>query len=184
MSNGQNWTPAHAFENAELEMQYSAALKELRRERAEKIRDCQATVKAAKRKCDAAIGSMKVDIEKRRLLVLHNIDTLKDQRTILRQHIHDEAEANNDFNQGELMRLTGDIDAYRHKLLELDEERQQRTAAIKAEYERARETWTNHIQQLNLNYEKKARELRYKLMATYRENREKAEQQRQEGGES
>lgn len=182
MSNGQNWTPAHAFENAELEMQYSAHLKELRRERAEKIRNCQATVKAAKRKCDADIGSMKVDIEKRRLLVLHNIDTLKDQRTILRQHIHDEAEANNDFNQGELMRLTGDIDANRHKLLELDEERQQRTAAIKADYERARETWTNHIQQLNLNYEKKARELREKLMATYRENREKAEQQRQEGG--
>ena len=81
------------------------------------------------------------------------------------------------------MRLTGDIDANRHKLLELDEERQQRTAAIKADYERARETWTNHIQQLNLNYEKKARELREQLMATYRENREKAEQQRQEGGE-
>ena len=49
-------------------------------------------------------------------------------------------------------------------------------------YERARETWTNHIQQLNLNYDQKARELREKLMATYRENREKAEQQRQEGG--
>ena len=84
------------------------------------------------------------------------------------------------------MRLTGDIDTQRHKLLELDEERQQRTAALKDIYERQRETWTNHIRQLNLNYEKKERELREQLMATYKTNREKAEAERaaQEGGEA
>ena len=67
---------------------------------------------------------------------------------------------------------------------ELDEERQLRTAAIKAGYEHQRETWTNHIRQLNLNYEKKERELREQLMATYKTNREKAEAERaaQEGG--
>jgi len=184
-SNGQNWTSAHAAKNMEVEIEYSAQLKELRRERQEKIHNTQLSIKADKRRCDTDIASLKLDIEKRRLLVLHNIDTLKDQRTILRQRMHDDAEADNDFNAGELMRLTGDIDTQRHKLLELDEERQQRTAAIKAEYERKRETWTNHIRQLNLNYEKKERELREQLMATYKTNREKAEAERasQEGGE-
>lgn len=186
MRNGQNWTPAHAFENAELEMEYSAALKELRLERSEKIRNCQAKVREARRKRDADIASLKMDIEKRRLLLLHNIDTLKDQRTILRQRIHDNAEANNDFNQGELMRLTGDIDTNRHRLLELDEERQLRTTQCKTIYENTRDTMNNHIAQINVNYDQKARELREQLMATYKTNREKVEQLRiqEEGGES
>lgn len=183
-SNGQHWTSAHAAENMAVAMEYSEKLKKLRRERQEKVHNTHLSIKADKRRCDADIASLKLDIEKRRLLVLHNIDTLKDQRTILRQRMHDDAEANNDFNAGELMRLTGDIDTQRHKLLELDEERQQRTAALKNIYERQRETWTNHIRQLNLNYEKKERKLREQLMATYKTNREKAEAERaaQEGG--
>lgn len=182
-SKGQNTTPARAAENAAVEMEYSDKLNDLRIERAEKIRACQAKVKEAKRKCDADIASLKLDIEKRRLLVLHNIDTLKDQRTLLRQRMHDNApEAANDFNAGELMRLTGDIDANRSRLLELDEERQLRTAQCKTIYENVRETIANHMATLNQNYRRKARELREEVMATYRLNREKAEQERQEGG--
>ena len=184
-SKGQNWTAAHAAVNAAVEMEYSDRLNDLRQERAEKIRACQAKVKESKRKCDADIASLKLDIEKRRLLVLHNIDTLKDQRTLLRQRMHDNApEADNDFNQGELMRLTADIDANRHRLLELDEERQLRTAQCKTIYENTRETMANHMATLNQNYREKARALREELMATYQVNREKAEQERQEGGDA
>ena len=40
----------------------------------------------------------------------------------------------------------------------------------------------NHIATLNESYRTKAKTLRSELMAAYKENREKAEQQRQEGG--
>lgn len=182
-SKGQNWTAAHAAENMQVEMEYSDKLHDLRRERKEKIHECQAKMKEAKRKRDADIANVNMDIEKRRLLVQYNIDTLKDQRTLLRQRMHDYVEADNDINQGELMRLTGDIDANRHRLLELDEERQLRTAQCKTIYENTRETIANEMAAMNQHYRIKARELREEVMATYRLNRQKAEQERQEGGE-
>lgn len=184
-SNGQHWTPAHAAENMAVEMEYSEKLRELRREKSEKVQACLATIRADRRRCDKDIASMKLDVEKRRLLAVHLIDQLKDQRSVLRQMMHDAPEACNEANQNELMRLTHDIDAHRHRLLELDEERQQRTETIKSVYEKSRTVMENHIKQLHENYNRKARELREELMATYRANREKAEAERaaQEGGE-
>ena len=181
-SKGQRSTSAHAAENMAVEMEYKEQLSALRRERSEKVQSTQAEIRAARYRRDADITGLRLDIEKRRLLAVHMIDQLRDQRTILRQKMHDTPEAVNDFNAGELMRLTGEIDGCRHRLLELDEERQLRTAQCKTIYENTCETLQNHIKQLHENYRLKERELREQLMETYRLNREKAEQQRQEGG--
>ncbi len=180
---GQNGSPAHAAENMALEMEYKERLDEYRRERTAKIQECQKTLRRHKLEMQQKIAEIKADIDKRILLVKHNIDMMKDQRAMIRHQMQSVEEANNDFNAGELMRLTSDIDAKRHQLIELDEERQTRIIELKNAYEKERGIMQNHIATLNENYRTKAKTLRSELMAAYKENREKAEQQRQKGGE-
>jgi hypothetical protein len=180
---GQNGSPAHAAENMALEMDYKDRLDEYRRERTAKIQECQKTLRRHKLEMQQKIAEIKADIDKRILLVKHNIDMMKDQRAMIRHQMQSVEEANNDFNAGELMRLTSDIDAKRHQLIELDEERQTRIIELKNAYEKERGIMQNHIATLNENYRTKAKTLRSELMAAYKENREKAEQQRQKGGE-
>lgn len=179
---GQNGSPAHAAENMALEMEYKDRLDEYRRVRTAKIQECQATLRRHKLEMQQKIAEIKADIDKRILLVKHNIDMMQDQRAMIRQQMQSVKEADNDFNAGELMRLTSDIDAKRHQLIELDEERQTRINKMKNAYEKERGIMQNHIATLNENYRTKAKTLRSELMAAYKENREKAEQQRQEGG--
>lgn len=180
---GQNGSPAHAAENMALEMEYKGRLDEYRRERTAKIQECQKTLRRHKLEMQQKIAEIKADIDKRILIVKHNIDVMRDQRAMIRHQMRSVEEANNDFNAGELMRLTSDIDAKRHQLIELDEERQTRIIELKNAYEKERGIMQNHIATLNENYRTKAKTLRSELMAAYKENREKAEQQRQKGGE-
>lgn len=183
-SSGQRWTPAHATQNMELEMEYSERLDEYRRERTAKIQECQNTVRRRKLEMQQKIADIKADIEKRIMFVKHRIDMLKDDRVILRQKMVSNQEANNDFNAGELMRLTSEIDSQRSTLIELDEERITRITVQKNAYEKERAIMQNHIATLNKSYRDKAKALRTELMTAYRENREKAEQERanREGG--
>lgn len=180
---GQNGSPAHAAENMALEMEYKGRLDEYRRERTAKIQECQKTLRRHKLEMQQKIAEIKADIDKRILIVKHNIDVMRDQRAMIRHQMRSVEEANNDFNAGKLMRLTSDIDAKRHQLIELDEERQTRIIELKNAYEKERGIMQNHIATLNENYRTKAKTLRSELMAAYKENREKAEQQRQKGGE-
>ncbi len=184
-SKGQRWTPAHAAENMALEMDYKDRLDEYRSERKEKVQECQNTVRRHKIELQEKIAAIKADIEKRVLFVKHRIDMMKDERAVLRHKMNSTQEADNDFNAGELMRLTADIDSQRHTLIELDEERITRITAQKNAYEKERAIMQRHIATLNENYRVKAKKLRAELMASYKENREKADAQRaeQEGGE-
>ena len=184
MNTGSNqqhdWSAPLARENAMAEMRYSDGLKALRKTLYEKRQATQAEIKAAKRRCQRDCTAIKMDVERRRLEIIHIVDQLKDQRLFLRQRMHDDPEANDDFNAGELMRLTNDIDANRHQLLELDEERQLRIEQTQTIYENTSKTYQNHIAQLNENYRVKARELREQLLKSYDDNRAKFSQ---EGGD-
>lgn len=179
-NNQHDWTAPLARENAQAEMRYSDGLKALRKTLYEKRQNTQAEIKAAKRRCERDCTAIKMDIERRRLETIRTIDQLKDQRLLLRQRMRDDPEANNDFNAGALMRLTNDIDINRHKLLELDEERQLRIEQTQTIYENKRQILLNHIAQLNENNRIKARELREQLLKAYDDNRAKMSQ---EGGE-
>jgi len=174
-----DWTAPLARENAKAEMRYSDGLRELRKTLYEKRQATQAEIQAAKRRHERDCTAIKMDVERRRLEIIHIIDQLKDQRLFLRQRMHDDPEANNDFNAGELMRLTNDIDANRHQLLALDEERQLRIEQTQTIYENTSKTLRNHIAQLNENYRVKAWELRKQLLKAYDDNRAKLSQ---EGG--
>lgn len=183
-SNGQHWTSAHAAENMAVEMEYKERLDDYRRERTAKIQECQRTLKRHKLEMQQKIAEIKADIDKRVLLVRHDIDTLQDRRAMIRHQMQCVKEVDNDFNAGELMRLTSDIDAKRHQLIELDEERQSRIIQVKNVYEHEKGVMQNHIATLNESYRAKAKALRTELMTTYRDNRKKAEDERaaQKGG--
>lgn len=178
-NNQHDWTAPLARENAKAEMRYSDGLKALRKTLYEKRQATQAEIKAVKRRCERDCTAIKMDVERRRLEIIHVIDQLKDQRLLLRQRMHDDPEANNDFNAGELMRLTNDIDAHRHQLLQLDEARQLRIEQTQTIYENTSKTLQNHIAQLNENFRMKSRELREQLLKAYDDNRAKLSQ---EGG--
>lgn len=177
----EDWNSDLARENAKAEMRYSDGLRALRKTLHEKRSATQAEITAAKRRCQRDCAAINIDVESRRLEITHIIDQLKDQRLFLRQRMHDDPEANNDFNAGELTRLTNDIDTNRHQLLALELERQQRIEKTQTIYENNKKTWLNHIAQLNENNRDKARALREQLLKEYDDNRAKFSQ---EGGEA
>jgi len=175
-----DWSSELARENAKAEMRYSDSYKALRKTLYEKRSATQAEIKAAKRRHERECTAIKMAVERRRLDTVHTIDQLKDQRLFLRQRMHDDPEANNDINAGELMRLTNEINDKRHLLLKLEEEKSHRIETAQAQYEKTKNILINHIAQLIENNRVKARELREQLLKEYDDNRAKMSQ---EGGE-
>lgn len=182
---GQNGSPAHAAENMALEMEYSDRLNELRQEKNGKLRQLQQRTNEAKRRHNDECAEAKLEYQRARLDLMSARDRLNDQRVILRQHIHDDPAANNDFNQGELMRLTEDITQNRAAMVQEEEKLQSRLRKSQEIYNRERDEVGSMIASLHHEYRQKARQLREELMTAYKTNREKAEAERaaQEGGE-